>query len=336
MELEPDERQGVRETLRRMKLLQPNEEPRITLLTGGVSSFIVRVDRDGKPSLCLKRALPQLKVAALWEAPVERNLAEVQWMKVAGQMVPQAVPTILGHDPQTNAFAMAYLEPMDYPVWKEQLLAGVADTETASAVGRLLVAIHSGTAGNASLATQFANDSNFFALRLEPYFVEASRKHPECAEALQRLVDTTANTRRALVHGDVSPKNILVGSRGPVFLDAECAWYGDPAFDLAFCLSHLLLKSVWRPSATGDYLRCFDKLVSSYLTGITWESEDELEHRAATLLAGLLLARIDGKSPVEYLTTDADRERVRRVVVPMLTTRVDGLSDIVQQWSLST
>ena len=335
MKLDLDTAQAVLEALRRMKLLQLGEEPRITPLTGGVSSLIVRVDTQAG-ALCLKRALPQLKVAAIWEAPVERNRAEVQWMKVAGQIVPQAVPAILGDDPQDNAFAMAYLEPADYPVWKEQLLAGAANAATASAVGGLLVAIHSATADSASMAERFANDSSFYALRLEPYFVEAARGHPECAKDLYRLVDTTANTKRALVHGDVSPKNILVGLQGPVLLDAECAWYGDPAFDLAFCLNHLLLKSVLRADVASDYLRCFDSLASSYLTRVTWESSKELESRAAALLAGLLLARIDGKSPVEYITTEADRNRVRRVAVPMLRTRVDSLSEIVHLWKRST
>ncbi|MEJ7685693.1 MAG: aminoglycoside phosphotransferase family protein [Variovorax sp.] len=335
MKLDPDSEQTVREVLQRMKLLQPDEEPRITPLAGGVSSLIVRVDTLGGV-LCLKRALPQLKVAAVWKAPVERNRAEVEWMKVAGRIVPQAVPVILGDDPRDNAFAMAYLEPADWPIWKEQLLAGAASAETASAVGRLLVAIHSATADSASMAEQFANDSSFYALRLEPYFVEAARRHPECAEDLLRLVDTTANTKRALVHGDVSPKNILVGPQGPLFLDAECAWYGDPAFDLAFCLNHLLLKSVWRPDIASDYLRCFDVLASSYLNEVSWEPANELASRAAALLAGLLLARIDGKSPVEYITSEADRDRVRRVAVPMLRARVDSLSEIVHQWNLST
>ncbi|MDM0113146.1 aminoglycoside phosphotransferase family protein [Variovorax sp. J22R133] len=318
--------------LRRMKLIGPDEAPQVTPLTGGVSSLIVRVDTARGP-LCVKRALPQLKVAALWEAPVERNRAEVAWMRIARRIVPAAVPEILGEDALDNAFAMRYLEPAEYPVWKSQLRDGVADIATAQRVGMSLSAIHSATANDAALARAFANDVNFHALRLEPYLLATAQMHPECADALTALVERTASTRRALVHGDVSPKNILVGANGPVLLDAECAWYGDPAFDLAFCLNHLLLKCVWRPSSADDFLRCFDALQGAYLSGVDWEARDVLEARAAALLPGLLLARIDGKSPVEYIVQEADRQRVRGVAIPLLLQTPSRLSDIRQRWS---
>src|SRR5258706_15623986 len=111
-----------------------------------------------------------------------------------------------------------------------------------------------------------------------------------------------------LVHGDISPKNILIGPAGPVFLEAECAWYGDPAFDLAFCLNHLMLKCLWTPRSASDFLDCFDAMYAAYSAGVTWEPPAILEARAAALLPALFLARVDGKSPVEYLTQDADKD----------------------------
>ena len=124
---------------------------------------------------------------------------------------------------------------------------------------------------------------------------------------------TTQSQALALVHGDVSPKNILVGAQGPVLLDAECAWWGDPAFDLAFCLNHLLLKCLWNAAATPAFLAAFETLCEVYLQGVNWEPRGRLEQRAAALLPGLLLARVDGKSPVEYIDDEAQREVVRRV-----------------------
>ena len=173
--------------------------------------------------------------------------------------------------------------------------------------------IHAASANDPGVAAAFATDRIFYDIRLEPYLVASARAHPDRADALHALVETTARNRRALVHGDVSPKNILIGPQGPVFLDAECAWYGDPAFDLAFCLNHLLLKCLWTPRAARELLQCYDVLAKSYLGGVDWEPQGGLEARAARLLPGLFLARIDGKSPVEYLTEAADKERVRRV-----------------------
>ena len=341
MELSAQESRRLLDALRRMRLVRSDEAPSLTQLTGGVSSLIVRADTARGP-LCVKQALPQLKVAALWEAPVDRNRAEVAWLRIAQAIVPGSVPAILGEDAQDNAFAMEWLDPAEYPTWKAQLLDGIADSATAAAVGRNLVAIHAATAGDAAVARDFAHDQSFYAIRLEPYFVETARKHPECEAALHQLVATTATTKRALVHGDVSPKNILVGpARGrdraatPLFLDAECAWYGDPAFDLAFCLNHLLLKSVWRPASTPAFLACFDAFGAAYLAGVTWEAPAQLEARAAALLAGMLLARIDGKSPVEYLTAERDRERVRRFAIPLLLQPARRLSDIRQLWSVA-
>ncbi|WP_418317082.1 phosphotransferase family protein [Piscinibacter sakaiensis] len=330
-ELQPEERRAVHAALERMGLLRPGEQPPLTPLAGGVSSLIVRVDTAAGP-LCLKRALPQLKVAALWQAPVERNRAEVAWMRVASRIVPDAVPRLLGDDADGNAFAMAFLDPSDHPLWKTRLLAGQAEPPMAAAVGGLLAAIHAATAGDADCARTFATDADFFALRLDPYFNAAAARHPQCADALHRLVESTAGTRLALVHGDVSPKNILLGPRGPVLLDAECAWYGDPAFDLAFCINHLLLKSVFRPSATEAYLRCIEAMRDAYLPAVGWEATAGFERRCAALIGGLLLARIDGKSPVEYITTDTYRERVRRAAVPLLLAPVTSLSDLIEHW----
>src|SRR5471032_16706 len=227
---------------------------------------------------------------------------------------------------------MAFLEPSEYRVWKDDLLDGVANVEMARAIGATLAVIHRATANSEELARTFSTDANFFALRLEPYFLASAVANPDCADALKRLSDETAATRRALVHGDISPKNILVGPAGPVFLDAECAWYGDPAFDIAFCLTHLLLKCVRRPDASPRFLACFDALNDAYFAGATWEDPVTLEARAARLLPALMLARVDGKSPVEYLKTTEDREKVRRFAKRFVVEAPRSLDTIRHRW----
>ena len=157
--------------------------------------------------------------------------------------------------------------------------------------------------------------------------------HPDLAPRLRELSDATMRTHLALVHGDVSPKNILAGPRGPVFLDAECAWYGDPAFDLAFVLNHLLLKCIWRPQWTARYLACFGALRDAYLAGVDWESRVAIETRTAHLLPGLLLGRVDGKSPAEYVTAPSERDLIRGVARPLLLHPAATLDEVLHAWS---
>ncbi|WP_395676076.1 phosphotransferase family protein [Inquilinus sp.] len=318
--------------LRRMGLAGPDETPRFIALTGGVSSDIFRVDLATGP-ICVKRALAKLRVTADWRAPVARNLYEARWMRVAAGIVPAAVPRLLGQDEMAGALAMAYLPPEDHPVWKAELRDGRADPAFAAEVGRRLAAIHAATAADPDLAAQFPTDAIFYDIRLEPYLVATAAAHPDCAAALHALVETTRTTKRALVHGDVSPKNILVGPQGPVLLDAECAWWGDPAFDLAFCLNHLLLKGLWRPESASDFLACFDALAGTYLAGVDWEPAAAFESRAARLLPGLFLARVDGKSPAEYLTDPAQKDQVRRVARALLLDPPARLAEIRTAWT---
>ena len=318
--------------LRRMGLLSPDApRPEGRPLTGGVSSDIWLIALPDR-AVCVKRALPRLKVAADWQAPVERNRYEARWMRLANAAVPGSAAPLLAEDAESGALAMAWLPPESYPVWKDALRRGCAAPAFAAQVGRNLAGIHGATAADPSVAAAFPTDAIFHAIRIEPYLLATAARHPDRAEALRALAATTAGTRRALVHGDVSPKNILCGPAGPVFLDAECAWWGDPAFDLAFCLNHLLLKCLWTPAAREGFLACYDSLAGTYLAGVGWEPAAALEERAARLLPGLLLARVDGKLPVEYITGEADKDRVRRVARALLAEPPGRLSDVAAAW----
>lgn len=301
-----------------------------TPLAGGVSSGIYRVDlRSG--SYCLKQALPRLKVAKEWNVPVERVFAEIDWLKTAGGIVPGHVPRVLGQDDATKSFVMEFLGPQ-FRNWKSDLLGGRIDESLARSVGDVLGRIHAATAGDPVLAARFATDANFHAIRLEPYLVETARVHPALADGLLATVARTAANRKVLVHGDVSPKNIMAGPAGPVLLDAECAWFGDPAFDLAFCLNHFLLKSVHAPAHLDALLACFAAFKASYFARAAWEPHGALEARVASLLPGLTLARIDGKSPVEYLG-EPQRDLVRTLATKLLRDAPVSLDVIAAFWA---
>jgi len=320
---------GIAALLRAGGLVPAAVDVRFEPLTGGVASDIWRVDA-GMRSFAVKRALPKLRVAADWRAPVSRNAAEADWLRIAARIVPGCAPKILFHDPASGLFAMDYLPPDGYPVWKAQLRDGHVDTAFAGSVGKVLSRIHAETAGDADIAKRFALDDTFHAIRLEPYLEATAGRHPALAERLFALSRRTLACHQALVHGDVSPKNILAGPSGPVFLDAECAWYGDPAFDVAFCLNHLLLKCVWNRAATGPLLAAFDALKASYFDR---SGDREIETRTAHLLPALLLARIDGKSPVEYIVRDDDRELVRGVAIPFVARPPESLGAVRDAWA---
>lgn len=280
-----------------------------TSLSGGVSSDIWRVE-TGRGSFCVKRALAQLKVTAEWRAPLGRNAMEWAYMEVASAIVPGAIPRPIAHDEGRGLFAMAWLAPEDHSLWKTELLAGRVDPDFAERVGSLVGQIHAATARDITIPRRFATDDSFEALRIEPYLRTTARAHRDLADVIGAIADTTVATHRVLVHGDVSPKNILIGPRGPVLLDAECAWFGDPAFDLAFCLNHLIIKARVVAGARAALITSFDRLAEAYLGLVEWESAEEVERRAARLLGALALARVDGKSPVEYLD-EGQRDALR-------------------------
>ena len=317
--------------LRKHGLAAADEKPPATALAGGVSSDIWRVDLRTGP-ICVKRALPRLRVEQLWEVPVERNRYERMWIETANAIIPNVAPRVLAAD-DSGCFAMQLLD--GYPLWKAELAEGRADREFATKVGRSLARIHAVTAGDKTCAAKFDTDTNFHAIRLEPYLLAAGRVHVAVENKLREISERTFHTKLALVHGDISPKNILIGPDGPVFLDAECAWYGDPAFDLAFCLNHLLLKGLWVPVRRKAFLQCYDVLAEAYLAGVDWEPRADIEKRAATLLPGLLLARVDGKSPVEYLKIDSDKDFVRQIAGRFLASPPATLAEIRNAWQRS-
>lgn len=317
--------------LRKGGIIPPGEIPLCTPLTGGVSSDIWRVDLTTGP-ICVKRALAKLKVADDWRAPISRNAFEVAWMNAAREIEPDAAPEVLFHDADAGLFAMPFLPTDAFPLWKAELRDGHANAADAAEVGRRLGRIHAATAIDPTIPARFATDKIFHAIRLEPYLLATAVRHPDLAPRLTQLAEITAANRVALVHGDVSPKNILIGPHGPVFLDAECAWFGDPAFDLAFCLNHLLLKCLWTPVARPGFRASFEALCESYTT----ETADMADHgilaRTAHLLPGLFLARVDGKSPVEYLTDSVDKDLVRDFARLFLTSPPNHPIEICQAW----
>ena len=169
----------------------------------------------------------------------------------------------------------------------------------------------------------------------EPYLRVTARAHPDLREQFEALASTTAGIHLAVVHGDVSPKNILLGPDGPVLLDAECAWFGDPAFDVAFCLNHLLIKAVKPPNHAADLRNAAQALVGGHARHLDWEPPERFGGRVAALLPALALARVDGTSPVEYLDT-AQRQLVRTIGRTLLQHPAPTVAELLDRWVVAS
>jgi hypothetical protein len=315
----------------RLGLVEPGQAVEGDPVAGGVSSDIWRADLPGGP-VCVKRALARLRVAATWTVPTNRTGFEAAWLAAAGEVMPEAACPVIGFAAEERVLVLRWLDPATHPLWKAQLLGGQVQTEVAAELGRRVAVLHAGLSGERDWRGVFDAGDLFQALRLDPYLRVTSERHPRYRAALEELSRRTAATGRTVIHGDVSPKNVLVGPAGPLLVDAECATWGDPAFDLAFCANHLLLKAVCLPRLSPALHEAFDALVASYLAGVSWEPAGELEGRAASLLPALALARVDGASPVEYLDEQHGRPEVRTWALPLLERPPTRMGEVASGW----
>lgn len=313
--------------LLQLGLAQTSEVTSVQPLTGGVASDIARVDLDSR-SLCVKFALPKLKVAEDWHAPVHRNAAEYAWLECAATIAPECAVKLYGQVPALHGFAMEYVAGDDVYLWKSALLQHAPDHGEAASVADVLGRIHAHSTRPNFERHCFHNRDDFKALRIDPYLLFSASRHPTLDTILTELAQMLYTSEQVLVHGDVSPKNILFRPTGPLILDAECATMGDASFDPAFCLNHILLKAVHLPHSRTHLLESVSAFWQAYAKHICWESEEVLQARICRLLPALMLARVDGKSPVEYLN-DQEQQFVRQIAIDLLLNPVTTLDALV-------
>lgn len=302
--------------LAELNLGSPENIKEIKPLAGGVSSDIAAV-KIGEHQYCVKFALPKLKVTADWQVPVHRNRAEYEWLQFAASIAPKSAVRLHGRSDKLHGFVMDYIDGDSVYLWKTALLSAQENQDEAGQVGQLMGEIHKRSTKSSFNAASFQNQDDFYSIRIEPYLVFTASKHPGLAKPLSNLAKNLHNSNQVLVHGDISPKNILFRDGIPIILDAECATMGDASFDVAFCLNHLILKAIHLPGSTQQLLESVLQLWQAYQSSIDWEQADKLEARVCQLLPALMLARIDGKSPVEYLNSDK-QALVREIAIALI------------------
>jgi 5-methylthioribose kinase len=313
--------------LRRTGRVAETECPEIRILRGGVSNRTVLVTRPGGERWVLKQALPQLRVAVEWFSPPERIYRETLGMQWLGQILPKgAVPQFVFDDPEQFVLCMSAV-PEPNRNWKEMLLAGELVQHHVDQFARLLAAIHSERSPEAAGA--FGDTSFFESLRLEPYYAYTASRVPAASAFLNVLLCDTRSTKLSMVHGDYSPKNILVHGNQLVLLDHEVIHFGDPAFDVGFSLTHLLSKA----HHVGAHRDAFREAAVRYWReySAALPSAALFESRAVRHSLGCLLARVDGRSPLEYLSDD-ERNRQRTAVLSLMIETPADVSALIDEF----
>jgi 5-methylthioribose kinase len=312
--------------LRESDRIGVDEQPELRTLAGGVSNRAVLVQRQDGDAWVLKQALPKLRVPVDWYCSpkrIEREALALHWL---GRLAPVGTITpLVFEDRELHLLAMEAV-PQPHENWKTMLLSGQLDLSHVQQFGELLSTIHRKSLVHRDRIVRAFGDRSFFeVLRLEPYYEYTATRVPEAAGFLARLVEETRARRETFVHGDYSPKNVLVRDGRLILLDHEVAHFGDPGFDLGFSLAHLLSKAHHLPQRRGDFAG------AALLYWNAYEGEVELEPRVVRHTLGCLLARVAGRSPLEYLD-EHERAQQQRAVIRLLSPPPSRVTQLVEQF----
>ncbi|MCH8830535.1 MAG: phosphotransferase [Planctomycetes bacterium] len=335
IDLDPENVGGY---LQRQRWISAAASVRVVPLAGGVSNTVMRISPSDGDDFVIKQSQKKLRTKVAWFSQRERIFREADMMAVLAGILPAGgVPLVLFEDRANYILVMEAVDA-EHTVWKEMLLTGTIDSRVAATAAEFLATVHRRTGNQADLAKRFGDRTIFHELRVDPFYRSLVAARPSLREPIQRLMDEMAESSLSLVLADFSPKNILVTKTGITLVDFETGHFGDPAFDLGFFLSHLLLKAVFFGRHCRSILDLADLFWRRYIEGLRvrdeirhessanesdgpagsdrcvveiFGGESGLSRRTVEHLAGCLLARIDGKSPVDYLQNESQRNTVR-------------------------
>jgi len=329
---------NIRDYLLSSNLVEEGEDISIEPMGGwwgsmGVSSTLIKVEGP-KSNFVLKQPLPELAVKDFWPCDTDRIEKEKNCIEALASSVGEdLVPKILFFDKENDALVMSLIPP-DWELWKRQLLDGRVDDRVSVRVAEILAQIHNKTFQDKDIQEKFDDRKILWQLRIDPYYKTVAERHPEVADVVEAEMERMLSTRQCLVLGDYSPKNILTKDGEIVLLDLEIGHYGDPILDFASCLNHLLLKfihfSFQEQSLKYEYLKTAEHYCTTYLNTVEFEEEETLSSNAVKDLGCLMLARVDGKSPVEYITDDKAKDIVRRISQDILLGDYNKLNQVFE------
>ncbi len=303
------------------------EAPALQTLSGGVSNRTVWVRRGDGADWVIKQALAKLRVQVDWFSGPERIQREAAGMRWLGKIIPGHVPEVIFSDSERNILAMSAV-PQPHENWKTLLLNGHTDQRYAQSFGQLLAKIHSAAVDYPQLADEFAERRFFEELRLEPYYGYTATQVPEAAPFLIQLIDATRARRLALVHGDYSPKNVLVHHDKLIILDYEVIHFGDPAFDVGFSLTHFLSKAHHLTARRQAFLEMARHYWQSYMDALSPDLRAPVRQQAVKHTLACMLARVAGRSPLEYLD-DKERKTQKRIVLKLIMQDIREISGLI-------
>ena len=106
-------------------------------------------------------------------------------MKLLGEWLPEgSVPRVRFADDENFAFGMT-CAPDGGVLWKQALLDGHIDQQTAARAGALLADMHNHGAEDQRVRTQFESRTNFIQGRVDPYHWTTAKAHPDLAPIIE-------------------------------------------------------------------------------------------------------------------------------------------------------
>lgn len=315
--------------LTQMAFSTHDEAIRVQVLAGGVSNRTVLVTHANGEQWVIKQALDKLRVKADWFSDPTRIHREALALQSLGGLAPVgSVPALVFDDADRHIIGMQAV-PQPHENWKAMLLQGRLKLDYVAQFADWLGRVQRDAPTRPGLRDRFSDRAFFESLRLEPYYRYTANQVPAATAFLHTLIEDTLARHDTLVHGDFSPKNVLIYKDKLVILDYEVIHWGDPAFDVGFALTHLLSKAHHLPQHRAAFATAAQHFWQTYALQVDGLFGD-LEQRAVRHTLACLLARVDGRSPLEYLS-EAERQRQRSSVLRLMDhTPVDMLT-LIQQ-----